>query len=143
MIPNLFYTMKVSQLKRSLSLFFLYLFCFSTLQSVIPYFEYILNYQYIAKVLCVNKEKVKLNCNGKCHLKKQLSKTVSDSTTKNQNRIPTIKYDKRFLISLKLEPSLLFKKRRGIKPMISYFEHLKQKNHSKHPTPPPQIYLIT
>ena len=30
--------------------------------------------EYIAKVLCINKEKPQLQCNGKCHLKKELKK---------------------------------------------------------------------
>ena len=34
---------------------------------------YLANYEYVAEVLCVNKDKPKLNCNGKCYLKKQLA----------------------------------------------------------------------
>jgi len=33
---------------------------------------FILNQDYIAKVLCINKDKPELDCKGKCHLKKQL-----------------------------------------------------------------------
>lgn len=36
--------------------------------------NYELNKEYIAKVLCVNKENPKMHCNGKCHLKKELNK---------------------------------------------------------------------
>ena len=35
---------------------------------------YIANYEYVAEVLCVNKDKPKLNCDGKCYLKRQLAK---------------------------------------------------------------------
>lgn len=34
--------------------------------------DYLLNYDYIAKVLCINKDKPEMHCNGKCHLAKQL-----------------------------------------------------------------------
>jgi len=41
---------------------------------VIPVAEYIINYDYISKVLCVNKEKPIMHCNGKCHLMQELAK---------------------------------------------------------------------
>lgn len=34
--------------------------------------NYAINKDYVAKVLCVNKNKPQMHCNGKCHLKKQL-----------------------------------------------------------------------
>ena len=33
------------------------------------------NQDFIAKVLCVNKDKPEMKCNGKCHLAKELNKT--------------------------------------------------------------------
>lgn len=39
----------------------------------IPFLEYVINYDYIVKELCENKEKPELKCNGKCHLAKQLA----------------------------------------------------------------------
>lgn len=44
------------------------------LKPILPVIEYAVNYDYISKVLCVNKEKPKLQCNGKCHLTKELAK---------------------------------------------------------------------
>ncbi|GGD21719.1 hypothetical protein GCM10011368_24680 [Hyunsoonleella pacifica] len=44
------------------------------LRPVQPYIEYVLNQDYIAEFLCVNKDKPKLQCNGKCHLAKQIEK---------------------------------------------------------------------
>lgn len=41
---------------------------------VLPLVEYVANYDYISKVLCVNKAKPALHCNGKCHLMKELAK---------------------------------------------------------------------
>nr|AWJ66196.1 hypothetical protein [uncultured bacterium] len=39
-----------------------------------PVAEYIMNYDYIVNVLCENKDKPLLNCDGKCYLAKQLAK---------------------------------------------------------------------
>lgn len=36
--------------------------------------NYELNKEYISKVLCENRDKPKMNCNGKCQLNKQLEK---------------------------------------------------------------------
>src|ERR1700758_1201773 len=36
--------------------------------------SYSLNKEFIAKNLCENKDKPKMHCNGKCHLKKELQK---------------------------------------------------------------------
>ncbi|MCI4444167.1 MAG: hypothetical protein JHC39_11760 [Lentimicrobium sp.] len=47
---------------------------FMLLKPVFPVIDYIVNYEYISKVLCVNKDKPKMHCNGKCHLMKELAK---------------------------------------------------------------------
>ena len=41
---------------------------------VFPIVDYFVNYHYISTVLCVNKDKPKLKCCGKCYLKKELAK---------------------------------------------------------------------
>ena len=56
------------------------------LNPIFPVIEYVVNYDYISKVLCVNKEKPKLQCNGKCHLMKELAKN-----SENENPISTNK----------------------------------------------------
>ncbi|EZH71935.1 hypothetical protein ATO12_04770 [Aquimarina atlantica] len=47
-----------------------------------PIGEYIMNYDYIVKNLCINKERPRLKCNGKCYLVKQLAKE-SEETNNN------------------------------------------------------------
>ena len=48
--------------------------CFMILaKPVLPVAEYVINYEYISTKLCVNKEKPKLHCNGKCQLMKKLA----------------------------------------------------------------------
>lgn len=44
------------------------------LRPIQPYVEYLANQDYIAEFLCINKEKPELQCNGKCHLVKELEK---------------------------------------------------------------------
>lgn len=41
-----------------------------------PIVEYLVNYEYISKVLCVNKEKPIMACNGKCYLMSELAKSA-------------------------------------------------------------------
>lgn len=44
------------------------------LRPISPIIEYTLNQDYIATFLCINKDKPELQCNGKCHLAKELQK---------------------------------------------------------------------
>ncbi|WP_299626344.1 hypothetical protein [uncultured Tenacibaculum sp.] len=52
--------------------FFVLLYLIAMLRPIAPFVEYAINYDYIAKVLCINTDKPELSCNGKCHLKKKL-----------------------------------------------------------------------
>lgn len=56
------------------------------LKPVLPVLDYVVNYEYISKVLCVNKAKPKLQCNGKCHLMKELAKTSESETPISSNK---------------------------------------------------------
>lgn len=61
-----------------------------TFKPVIPLVDYAINYDYISEVLCINKNKPELKCNGKCHLKNELAKANDDTSTqdkKNQNTV--------------------------------------------------------
>lgn len=44
------------------------------LKPIFPVIDYVVNYDYIATVLCVNKAKPQMHCNGKCHLMKEMAK---------------------------------------------------------------------
>jgi hypothetical protein len=46
----------------------------------LPVLDYVVNYEYISKVLCINKATPKLQCNGKCHLMKELAKSSDNET---------------------------------------------------------------
>lgn len=57
----------------------------------LPVLDYIVNYEYISQVLCENKEKPKLQCNGKCHLMKELAKASDESQQKSSDKKQNIK----------------------------------------------------
>lgn len=61
---------------------------------MIPFVEYAFNYNYISTVLCVNKDKPKMQCNGKCHLAKMIAETSDDTT---QDGVPTARLDVVFI----------------------------------------------
>ena len=48
------------------------------LRPIAPLVEYVINYDYISKVLCINKDKPELRCNGKCQLMKKLQQQEED-----------------------------------------------------------------
>ncbi len=50
---------------------------------IIPVLEYVLFYDYIKNELCINKDKVEMKCNGKCHLMKEMAK--ASDTPENGN----------------------------------------------------------
>jgi hypothetical protein len=52
---------------------------------VMPVINYLINKDYIAKNLCVNKDKPKSCCKGKCHLVKQLQKTNQNTEKDPKN----------------------------------------------------------
>lgn len=56
------------------------------IKPVIPVLEYVVNYEYIANELCVNKDKPELKCNGKCHLKKELAKVSEEEKPQSQDK---------------------------------------------------------
>lgn len=75
------------------------------LRPVIPVIEYNINYDYIVKVLCINKDKPELNCKGKCQLAKEIKKTLPIKTENRQPAFPVIDFDKFQLTFHKTEQS--------------------------------------
>lgn len=66
----------------------IFLTLFVVFRPLIPLVEYAVNYEYISEVLCINKSKPELHCNGKCYLSKEIAKTNdtdSSPLTKTKN----------------------------------------------------------
>lgn len=53
---------------------------------VFPVVNYFIDYEYISTVLCINKDKPELECNGKCHLMKEMAQTVDDEKQLNRDK---------------------------------------------------------
>nr|WP_315147928.1 hypothetical protein [uncultured Flavobacterium sp.] len=89
---------------------------FMLLKPVLPVMDYVVNYEYITKVLCVNKAKPKLQCNGKCHLMKELAKASESEKPISSNKK---------IVTQELEV-LFFEEIKSFKITSLYFE-VKQK----------------
>ena len=74
--------------RRYISLFLLFMYLLAWMVPYMPFIEYELNKKYIAEVLCVNKDKPEMHCNGKCHLKKQLKKANGATEQQEQPQAP-------------------------------------------------------
>ena len=93
---------------------------FILVKPVLPVIDYIVNYEYISKVLCVNKAKPKMKCNGKCHLMKELAKA-------SENEKP-ISSDKK-IVSQELEV-LFFEEIESFIIAPIYFEERQKENNN-------------
>lgn len=49
------------------------------LRPIAPFVEYVINQDYIAKFLCINQDKPEMQCNGKCHLYKEVEKQQEET----------------------------------------------------------------
>lgn len=61
-------------LHKTTAIFLVVLYTVAMLKSFTPFIEYAVNYDYISTVLCVNKDEPRIECNGKCHLVKEVEK---------------------------------------------------------------------
>lgn len=59
---------------------FVFLYLVALLRPLAPYLEYYSNKNFFAAVLCINKAKPELKCNGKCALSKKLKKAFKDES---------------------------------------------------------------
>lgn len=64
------------------------------LRPALPLLEYGLNYDYIAEVLCINKAKPELHCDGKCYLKKQLAAASETEKPASSDKKQSATWDK-------------------------------------------------
>ena len=71
-------------------MFFVGFYLFATLKPVFPYIEYAVNYEHISTELCVNKNNPEMECQGKCHLQKQI---VENENPEKGPALPNFKKD--------------------------------------------------
>lgn len=84
---------------------FTFLYMLAMLKPVMPVFDYVINQDYIAEYLCINKDKPEMHCDGKCYLMQMLAEQNQE---KKQN-LPAIdlrEYPIGFVQILHLSPSV-------------------------------------
>lgn len=74
-------------MKRFITYLFLGAFLLHSASRMIVYFNYWLNQEFIAQNLCENREKPQMECNGKCHLKKELNKDDERKEKDNKQQV--------------------------------------------------------
>jgi len=70
---------------RIYSYFLLIVLLFYILRPVLPYIEYAVNKDYIAKYLCINRFDPLNCCKGKCYLNKQIKNSIDANDSKDNN----------------------------------------------------------
>ncbi len=68
-------------MKTTLTISLAFLFLLQTFTRTFIIVNYQVNKNYISNVLCENKEKTAMHCEGKCHLKKELEKEEKKEST--------------------------------------------------------------
>ena len=119
-----------------LGIFFYLLYLLAMVRPLVPIMEYYANYDYIANVLCENRDKPYLECNGKCYLEKQLKKTTT-SNHDHKSTIPQIDFDK-YPISPLDQFSYKFKDIRGFNSEQFYAHKFTSKDFYNSLFKPPQ-----
>ena len=71
--------------------FFIFLYMVAMARPIMPVVEYVIEHDYIAEFLCINKDKPELDCEGKCYLMQQLA-AQDDEKRQNLPRIAMEEY---------------------------------------------------
>lgn len=112
------------------------LYVVAMLQPVIPLIEYYSNKEYIASVLCENRDKPALACNGKCYLEKQLKN--ANTQDNHDHSIPKIDLSK-----YPVAPIYVVREKKEIDDRVQKKANYFQFNHSQKYTSsvfkPPQL----
>ncbi len=80
-----------SIVKKLLTIFLLINYFFGINAPLIAYFEYKVNYDFIVKNLCVQKDNPDNQCQGSCHLKKNLDKS-DEENKKSEKQYPEFNF---------------------------------------------------
>lgn len=82
---------------------------------LVPLVEYVVNYEYISEVLCENKEKPLIGCDGKCYLMSQLAKSSEDEKPISDKKVTVKQFELLFFEAIK---PIVFLKRQKIQTTI-------------------------
>jgi hypothetical protein len=70
---------------------FVFLYLIALLRPLSPYLEYYSNRDFFAEVLCINKAKPELKCNGKCILMQKLKQATQQES--DPISLPSLKFE--------------------------------------------------
>lgn len=73
-------------MRRLFAVFILSVFVLFTFSQMLIVANYVVNMDYIAEYLCENQDKPEMECNGKCHLKKELQKDEERKSSENRTQ---------------------------------------------------------
>ena len=80
LLPRDFYLSGLDMRSR-LAIGFIFLYMIALCRPVAPLIEYYANQDFFATVLCINKDKPELKCNGQCILMQKLKKSVHEESS--------------------------------------------------------------
>ena len=72
--------------RKYLAFLLLGIYLSATFKYARPFLEYKSNFEYISTVLCENRDKPSLHCNGKCYLNKELNKIAKEESHSNHKQ---------------------------------------------------------
>ncbi|MDD5150066.1 MAG: hypothetical protein PHC28_06225 [Flavobacterium sp.] len=111
---------------------------FMLLKPLVPVLEYAVNYEYISKVLCVNKDKPMMHCNGKCHLMKELAKaSENEKPISSDKKIVSNNFEVLFFEEIKsfeIAPFYFYKKQKTTSNYSNLYFYLNSKSVFHPPT---------
>ena len=93
---------------------------FLLVKPVLPILEYAAFYDYIKNELCINLDKPEMQCNGKCHLKKELAKVSNSEKDTEKNQYASVEHSLVFFQKIKINTFGFFPKRLNKKINYSY-----------------------
>jgi len=76
-------------LNRSAAILLIFVFAIIWLKPYVPYLDYAINKDYIAKELCENKDNPVMKCDGKCHLAKKIKEQSEEEKEPSKPTNPT------------------------------------------------------
>lgn len=114
------------------------LYVYVSVAPVIPYLEYLINYDYIKNELCENKDVPESNCNGMCHVKKQIKK-IDNSDDKQDSPIPKVKITRVDGIFSECNPSIVLTPEFEETTQLTRYKFSVQSSEIKITSPPPQV----
>jgi hypothetical protein len=123
-------------MKAKIAIGILIIFCFTEIRPLLPFLEYYVNYDYISEVLCINKEKPILGCNGKCYLNKQIKKT--QESEKQEKKILPVTLERIPMILYSYEIPKLAERSAISKKHFVFYQFSTKDLTLSPPTPPPK-----